>query len=333
MLITSERSCAIDDGSTRRGLFASESVFGFLQNTTMAAHLTCARAEGTSSVAYSRREIGAMERTRASPRVAAPVTAELMAHALREAVKFLLFVRQQMPSSYDELRTALLDTVGADAMGLQEDGQEDGQEDDTVSPGSSKVSGKRKRVTSVERAATKLFREIESMVGCLTPELLEAHRPERVALFLGSTPNRPKEMFVFELNSVQRNGYTPWVQTPEATRVVGNAGRRLVRECLPAVAQCPPGATTKAFLMFKAKSTTHDGTTKQPSNGFLPKRGFEPNTKHTKVSAEFDVGVKGDDDVGTVNAPSEKNSDSESIWFQCQTAVKGLKTLKGVVGL
>ena len=85
--------------------------------------------------------------------------------------------------------------------------------------------------------------------------------------------------------------------------------------------------------MFKAKSTTHDGTTKQPSNGFLPKRGFEPNTKHTTVSAEFDVGVKGDDDVGTVNAPSEKNSDSESIWFQCQTAVKGLKTLKGVVGL
>ena len=49
-----------------------------------------------------------MERVRADVRVTAPVTAELVAHALREAVKFLLFVRQQIPASYDELRAALV---------------------------------------------------------------------------------------------------------------------------------------------------------------------------------------------------------------------------------
>ena len=59
-----------------------------------------------------------MERVRADVRVTAPVTAELVAHALREAVKFLLFVRQQIPASYDELRAALLQTVGPEAMGL-----------------------------------------------------------------------------------------------------------------------------------------------------------------------------------------------------------------------
>jgi hypothetical protein len=35
----------------------------------------------------------------------------------RETIKFLLFVRQQMPYSYDDLRSAMLNAVGAEALG------------------------------------------------------------------------------------------------------------------------------------------------------------------------------------------------------------------------
>ena len=41
-------------------------------------------------------------------KVPAPVTAELVTHALKEAVKFLLYIRQQMPCAYDDLKSSLL---------------------------------------------------------------------------------------------------------------------------------------------------------------------------------------------------------------------------------
>ena len=49
-----------------------------------------------------------MERASAEVRVPAPVTAELVAHSLREAVKFVLFLRQQMPYSYDDFKSSLM---------------------------------------------------------------------------------------------------------------------------------------------------------------------------------------------------------------------------------
>jgi hypothetical protein len=195
-----------------------------------------------------------MERVHADVRVTAPVTAELVAHALREAVKFLLFVRQQIPASYDELRAALLQTVGPEAMGLPSAREADGA---LASPVSSPVGAKRKRVTSVERAALKLFREMDAALGCLTPEMLRAFEPSRVALFLGSTPARPKEMFVFSLAELYaRGGYASQdrEESPEARRALGNAGRRVVRECLPAVSRCSPAsAVGKAFVMVRAR--------------------------------------------------------------------------------
>ena len=49
-----------------------------------------------------------METSSTTVRLPSPVTSTLIAHAMKEVVKFLFFVRQQTPSSYDELRTWLL---------------------------------------------------------------------------------------------------------------------------------------------------------------------------------------------------------------------------------
>jgi hypothetical protein len=49
-----------------------------------------------------------METSSTTVRLPSPVTSTLVAHAMKEVVKFLFFVRQQTPSSYDELRTWLL---------------------------------------------------------------------------------------------------------------------------------------------------------------------------------------------------------------------------------
>ena len=284
-----------------------------------------------------------MERVRADVRVTAPVTAELVAHALREAVKFLLFVRQQIPASYDELRAALLQTVGPEAMGLPSAREATGA---LTSPVSSPVGAKRKRVTSVERAAVKLFREMDAALGCLTPEMLRAFEPSRVALFLGSTPARPKEMFVFSLADVNaRGGYARHdrEESPETTRALGNAGRRVVRECLPAVSQCAPAsAVGKAFVMVRARGEAQDGSTAACPVGFLPKRDLERGGlegKNTKVRVDLTVTPrpKGGDESGARGALEGGERDgsdgSSEIWYQCGTAVKGLKSLRGVVGV
>lgn len=283
-----------------------------------------------------------MERVRADVRVTAPVTAELVAHALREAVKFLLFVRQQIPASYDELRTALLQTVGAEAMGLPSAREATSA---VTNPVSSPVGAKRKRVTSVERAAVKLLREMDEALGCLTPEMLRTFEPSRVALFLGSTPARPKEMFVFSLADVNtRGGYArnDWERGAEATRALGSAGRQVVRECLPAVSQCAPAsAVGKAFLMVRARGEAEDGSTAACPVGFLPKRDLERGGlegKNTKVRVDLTVTPrpKGGNEScaeGVFEEDERKGPDGSSeIWYQCSTAVKGLKSLRGVVG-
>ena len=58
-----------------------------------------------------------MERTRDEVRIPSPATAELVAHTLREVIKFLLFVRQQLPCSYDDLKGGLVESLGAEVLG------------------------------------------------------------------------------------------------------------------------------------------------------------------------------------------------------------------------
>ena len=279
-----------------------------------------------------------MERVRADVRVTAPVTAELVAHALREAVKFLLFVRQQIPASYDELR-ARLQTVGPEAMGLPSAREATGE---LTSPVSSPVGAKRKRVTSVERAAVKLFREMDAALGCLTPEMLRAFEPSRVALFLGSTPARPKEMFVFSLADVNaRGGYARHDrdESPEATRALGNAGRRVVRGAY-AVSQCAPAsAVGKAFVIARA-ARPRTGARRRARLAFSETgpRARWVGRKSTKVRVDsIDPAAEGRRLSRAGGAPENGErvgpDRSSEIWYQCGTAVKGLKSLRGVVGI
>jgi hypothetical protein len=288
----------------------------------------------------------APERVSAEVRVPSPATAEVVAHALREVIKFLLFVRQQTPSSYDELRDALLDAVGPAALGLASAGElRDAAGADA--PGA-RAGRKRKRVTSAERAAAKLFRDLDAMLACLTAEALRGAAATEVALLLGATPVRPKEMFVFDLARVVPSLRAPRGPTPaagaDAERTKDAAGRRAIRECLPAVAACAPAAgATKAFLLLRGAAAVRASPA-----GFLPKRGFAPVTRRTRVLAEFSMRPKdplagpGDADAGGRAAgagddrPGEDgrgegldggggDDDDDRLWYQCATTIKGVR--------
>jgi hypothetical protein len=275
-----------------------------------------------------------MERTAATLTVPSPVTAEVLAHALREVIKFLLFVRQQMPASYDELRASLLDSLGPAALGLPADPTDTG----VYPPAAPGV--KRKRVSSADRAAARLFREIEATLGCLTASTLRRARPDDVILFLGATPLRPKEMFTFDLRALAEK-YAA-ADAPGAARTADNAARRAIRECLPAVSACPPAASAmKAFVLLRARRA--DGAGREDADatvpaGFLPKRGFKPSTRQTRVSVSLEVrertpgGVTGgarDGDVSDgsrdANAAGDGDGDGDWLWYQCATTVKGVK--------
>ena len=301
-----------------------------------------------------------MERTAATLTVPSPVTAEVLAHALREVIKFLLFVRQQMPASYDELRATLLDSLGPAPIGLPADPTDPGVHP-PASPGR-----KRKRVSSADRAAARLFREIEATLGCLTAATLRRARPDDVILFLGATPLRPKEIFTFDLRALaEKYAANAAADAPGAARTADNAARRAIRECLPAVSASPPATSAmKAFVFLRARQAPGEGARADEAGcgnvdatvpaGFLPKRGFKPSTRQTRVSVLLEVrartpgGVTGDAGDGEVSDGSrdanaagdgagdgnregagdgdgDEDKDGDWLWYQCATTVKGVK--------
>jgi hypothetical protein len=239
--------------------------------------------------------------------------------------------------------------------------------------GEAAAPAKRKRMSSSERSAVKFFKELEPLLQCLTPELLRALHPTEVAVFLGSTPLRPKEIFSFALDEFAA-AYEPHRAGSSADKVIDNAARRLVRECLPSVSSCPPASSAmKVFLMVRApagggggggggggEGGGGGGEVVEPPVGFLPKRGFVPLLRQTKVKVDFAVLVKrdggsggsggggsggggsggsggsgsggsGEGEGGGARAAAEEAvavNDSvpeESMWYQCTASVKGLK--------
>lgn len=234
---------------------------------------------------------------------------------------------------------------------------------------------KRRRISSSERLAVRFFKELEALLGCLTPDVLRALRPAEVAIFLGSNPLRPKEIFSFTLHDEFAASYHPHddpttVKDDAQRKIIGNAARRVIRECLPAVAACPPPASSslKVFLMMRVPSRGGGGGGKkgggaevvipEPPPGFIPKRGFVPLLRQTKVRVDYNVVVKRDRgsggggsdgsgsgsntrvqgggkveseyvDGGRIEGAGESDEVSciakESVWYQCSASVKGLK--------
>ena len=76
-------------------------------------------------------------------------------------------------------------------------------------------------------------------MGCLTPDLLRRVQPTTVALFLGTSPLRPKEIFSFVLTDLEGE-YPPQGTGAGAEKLVANAARRCIRQCLPVVASSTP---------------------------------------------------------------------------------------------
>jgi hypothetical protein len=84
--------------------------------------------------------------------------------------------------------------------------------------------------------------------------------------------------------------------------------------------------------MVRARGEAEDGSSAAAPVGFLPKRGLEcggPEGKNTKVRVDLTVTPrpKGED------GERDESDGSPEIWYQCGVAVKGLKSLRGVVGL
>ena len=156
------------------------------------------------------------------------------------------------------------------------------------------------------------------MLAALTPRALEAFDVTEVAVFLGSTPLRPREIHAFKLETVRGRYDAPTTRTDGWDKALSNAGRKAVRECLPTLAGLPAcDAVTRAFLMIRGKAMD------EPPEGFLPKRGFKPLTRSTKVRAEFDFRRKDDDRAGD---EEDGDDDDQAVWYQRAVVVKGLRT-------
>ena len=86
---------------------------------------------------------------------------------------------------------------------------ESGEAAATATATATTTTTKRKRMSSSERLAVRFFKDLDALLGSLTPDVLRALCPTEIAIFLGSTPLRPKEVFTFALDDAFSASYHP----------------------------------------------------------------------------------------------------------------------------
>ena len=111
---------------------------------------------------------------------------------------------------------------------------------------------KRKRMSSSERLAVRFFKDLDVLLGSLTPDVLRALRPTEVAIFLGSTPLRPKEVFTFALDDAFSSSYHTHDFTAGGSGLTST--RLFVIECVLRLAQLQAAAAAAAAAVAAAAS-------------------------------------------------------------------------------
>ncbi|GBF90635.1 hypothetical protein Rsub_03207 [Raphidocelis subcapitata] len=145
---------------------------------------------------------------------------------------------------------------------------------------------KSKRVPSAVRRAGKYLQQLSALLESLhaLPAAALLSRRAAVALLLGPSPTRPKEVYLVRFSGAEGlaasggggggGGNAELAQPlgPEALRQIATAGKRLLRSVIVHGAALEEwadvAAPTKMFLMVQTPAC------EPPGPGFLPRRGF-----------------------------------------------------------
>ncbi|KAF6265591.1 hypothetical protein COO60DRAFT_1456961 [Scenedesmus sp. NREL 46B-D3] len=200
-------------------------------------------------------------------------------YLLAAFMKHLVFAREQCHAPFNELENHV-----QACQALQQQRQQ---------------AGRSARLKSSQRKAVKYHERVATMVQQLQHIPLGQLHGLSVALLLGSSVLRPREVYCF---SFPAHMDPPGV-APPAEKQVSAAARQLLRTLVMEHQtieewDSAPGPT-KMFLLFQA----HEGVLAGPPQGFAAKRAFSINLR--------------------------RGFQPPPVWYQCLVHCKGLKAATG----
>jgi len=209
---------------------------------------------------------------------------------LVELIKYVLYIRNQLPCLYDQLRT--------DVNTWQKDN----------APSSEGGGKKRKRLSGTEKKAIKLVAQAEELFNSIR-EAIESREIRVVSIIFGSTTISAKEIYKIYLPKY----YQQTQHAPEKT--VAQNVRKMLRELISA--SCFPDKELGPMKLIVAFQATRNDDETPGVAGFLPKQALK--LKENKCNT---VHILLDPNDTNNNIPQVEIIDNY-IWYQARNQIQG----------
>ena len=302
-------------------------IFRFGSQTLQTERASRVTAEGMSSSGRSRgrkRKNPAANDATIRVALSAPrITASICSRIARDLVKFILYMRQQIPCPYDELKAEMEE-----------------KHQSSTDPSDSSNRRKKKILSSKARRMKSLIEETDSLLESLDVSLFQNFRISEVLFLLGPSIYSPKE--VYSLVFSNRDS-----QSSDEEFSPSDASKKFVRAMITSNSPTfdREMKSTKLFTLVKSSGLPSDSAVLEIPQ-FKLKLNFKLKMKKAALvnvymdnskfvgKSEFCIrnrllDSKSQNPVGgnsDINAPINENVDKE-LWSICKAIPKGLKSV------
>ncbi|KAG6543958.1 hypothetical protein Mapa_014582 [Marchantia paleacea] len=250
------------------------------------------------------------------------ISSKELLHLLTELIYFVLYMHQQMPCTYEELKNCCKEQTEAVVARSSGAG-------DSSNPA---LRGRQRREEASNlRKLVKLKDQIEKVVRALKSSLTSLSDIRSVLVILGPSPMRPKHVYEVHLRcQVNDVGDDTVEDRPKSS----DLARKLIRALISDGATSSAESSMKLFLVIGASanpiSVPEDV---HPKRGLVISRKQGSRTsvrlvqqRETNLEAEVSSICLSDPSPSTSDDDDSNESlcDNDYMWYQCLHTVKGL---------
>eukprot|EP00850_Spirogloea_muscicola_P009609 SM000054S18095 [mRNA] locus=s54:479273:481512:+ [translate_table: standard] len=231
--------------------------------------------------------------------------------ALQEVVKHVLYMHNQIPSTYSDLQRQLNGKLAVQrGVGRIPGAHEVVKQLQDTAISESKCRTRRHGMNGLSRRCLKLLKDADQLLLALRRALADVHDIRTMLLILGPSLLRPKVAYVITIDLHRKAAESDAQQHDCARKVI----RALIAE--NSGMQTSSEVPTRLFLMLQAPMQS-----KAPE-GFLPR--WEYIYDQTKVQATTHIRLTEEASPTTSMDIEQDHSDKQMMWYQCSSSVRGI---------
>lgn len=252
------------------------------------------------------------------------LTSDTCENLVRELVKHLLYMRNQIPGLFEDLDWQVQEyehqrELQAEHSRLaQLELQADCAQCADLQPGVLKPTQKQKRrLQTSQKRILKFMQSANSLLDKISSDLFKK-QPTHLLLAFGPTASRPSEVYSLAFPAVEHCS----MAAPQ--KAMDDVARRLIRTLVMNTQDMPEGKAsagpTKMFLLVHGQFEENC-----IPDGFVFKRGFQIRMKKG-MQVHMDLTGAVQDQTHTPKFMDPAAGDQSSSWHQCKIVLKGLRS-------